>query len=69
MAWNPSPQVAAARDYGTKFGCKQVIVYFVQDDGRVGYASWGKTRELCASAKVIADNVFDMVEYEVEYNG
>ncbi|KKU86992.1 MAG: hypothetical protein UY18_C0050G0020, partial [Microgenomates group bacterium GW2011_GWF2_47_9] len=26
MAWNPSPKVASAREYGKKFGADQVII-------------------------------------------
>ena len=29
MAWNPKPEVAAARDFGQKFKAKQVVIVFV----------------------------------------
>lgn len=58
MAWNPSPEVAIARDYAKKFGQKRVIILF--DDGeRCGYTSYGETRALCDSAKRIAEHVWE----------
>jgi len=59
MAWNPSPQVAAARDFGKKFGKNQVIILHFDKDGRVGYASYGETKSLCDNTKKIADKIFD----------
>jgi len=69
MARNPSPQVAAARDFGKAHNCKQVIIFFVQEDGRVGYASYGKNRALCDNARDIAENVWDAFERAVELIG
>jgi hypothetical protein len=62
MAWNPSPEVAAARDFGKKFGADQVIVLFRLADGRLGYASYGKTRALCDATKELADAALEAVE-------
>lgn len=56
MAWNPSPEVAAARDYGRKFGADQVIILHVNTrTGAMGYASYGATRKLCDDTKELAD--------------
>ncbi|TSA08023.1 MAG: hypothetical protein D4R73_09205 [Deltaproteobacteria bacterium] len=57
MAFNPSPQVAAARDYAEKFKYDQVIIIGIIGDA-VGYASYGKTEALCTKAKRIADQIF-----------
>jgi len=61
MAWNPSPQVAAARDFGVKFHKEVVIVLHVGADGTVGYASYGRTRALCAKARELADEIIERI--------
>jgi hypothetical protein len=56
MAWNPSPQVAVARDAAQRLGnAKQCIVIYLTDAGQIGYASYGRTKQLCDEAKGIAD--------------
>ncbi len=67
MAWNPSPEVAAARDFGKKFGWDEVIVLHLNTKtGRMGYASYGETVKLCAETRKLADvaikAVFDHLE-------
>ena len=60
MSFNPSPKVAAARDIGQRFGKDQVIVLMIDSKlGTLEYASYGKTKELCADAKVLADIAFN----------
>lgn len=59
MVWNPSPEVAAARDFGKKFGQKMVIIYHFDDLGIMGYASWGENRKLCDRARAIADAMWN----------
>jgi hypothetical protein len=62
MAWNPSPQVKAARDYGQKFGFEQVIIIGITaEQMSMGYASWGKTKVLCDNAKELADSAYDAI--------
>ena len=62
MAWNPSPEVAAARDFGEKFGDDQVIILRVNYTTRqMGYASWGKTRALCDDAERLAELAYESV--------
>lgn len=57
MAWNPSPEVAAARDFAKRFGHSRVLILY--DDGlHFGFASYGETKELCASAKRIGDKLW-----------
>jgi len=55
MAWNPSPEVAAARDFGKKFVADRVVIFYTTERGGCGYASYGKTKALCADAKRIGD--------------
>lgn len=63
MAWIPTPEVAAARDFGNKFGFDQVIVLHRNSQtGFIGYASWGKTRALCDDAKTLADQSLEAME-------
>lgn len=61
MAWNPSPEVAAARDFGQKFGADEVVILFVRPGGQFCYASYGKPRDLCNAARKWADVAFDAV--------
>ncbi len=63
MAWNPTKEVAIARDASKQLGDAQmVIVLWVTNDGKqLGVASYGKTKALCADAKIIADSVYDHV--------
>jgi len=66
MAWNPDPKVAAACDFGKKFGADRVIILFVMPDDEIGYASYGKTPALCAQARIIADDLFDEFGLDVD---
>ncbi len=66
MAWNPSPQVAVARDFGKKFGADRVVIFYALPDGRVGYASYGETKALCDTAGEVADAVLDEISWEFE---
>lgn len=59
MAWNPDPEVAAARDFGGKFGADQVVILYRLRDGRCAYASWGKTKGLCDATKTLADSAYE----------
>ena len=61
MAWNPSPKVAAARDFADKFNKQQVIILAINKDGSLEYASYGETKALCHNAEIIADIAFDAI--------
>lgn len=61
MAWTPTPRIAAARDFGRKFNHPIVIVLHINEDGSIGYASYGKTPKLCKTAKRLADFAFDAI--------
>ena len=61
MAWNPSPKVAAARDFGKRFQKSTVIIISIDDDGGCEYVSYGKTRMLCDEAKRLGDKIFGLL--------
>ena len=72
MAWNPSPKVAAARDYGRKFGKDMVII--ISTDGRcpptLEAVTYGETRSKCSAAQVLGDSAYEAVELKIlESNG
>lgn len=58
MAWNPSPEVAVARDAAQKLAAQQAIVVYILPDGRLGMASYGSTKELCREAGELGDELF-----------
>ena len=62
MAFNPDPKVAAARDFGNRFGAERVVIFYALPDGRYGYASYGKTPALCKATRKEADSIFEAVE-------
>ena len=61
MAFNPSPQVAQARYFSERFKKKQVIILSIDDDERLEYASYGRDKPLCHTAKILADIAFDAI--------
>lgn len=57
-------RIQAARDLAERFGKEQVIVLMLdQKAGTLEYASYGKTRALCADARRLADAAYDAVMY------
>lgn len=64
MAWNPTPEVAAARDFAAKFGCDRVIILFTTPAQKMGFASYGATTALCDETKTLADRAYDAVFQE-----
>lgn len=52
MAWNPSPEVAVARDAAKSLGdASMCIVLWIDETGEhIGMASYGKTKVLCDEA-------------------
>lgn len=52
MAWNPSPEVAAARDAAKALGNAPICVVLWLDEKtqRLGMASYGRTMPLCKHA-------------------
>ena len=59
MAWNPSPEVAVARDAAKALkDAPMCIVFWVTNDGQIGMASYGKTMALCAEAKKLGESAW-----------
>lgn len=62
MAFNPSPQVAAARDFAQKFDRDITVILSVNTKtGRIEYASYGATSRLCSEARKLGDKAFDAI--------
>lgn len=62
MAWNPSPEVAVARDAAKALGnAPMCVVLYVTDDQKLGMASYGRTKELCKQAAFIGDKAFEAI--------
>ncbi len=63
MAFNPSPKVAAARDFAKRFGKSHVIILSIGDDTDGGetleYASYGRTPKECKEAEGLADALYN----------
>lgn len=61
MAWNPTPEVAVARDAAKALGdVPMVVVMWVSTDGQnLGVATYGKTKELCGHAAELGKVVFN----------
>lgn len=58
MAWNPSPEMAMAREFAAKHGREIVIVVSIDEAGMVRTQSYGKTKAICeGAAKRIGDAV------------
>jgi len=65
MAWNPSPKVADCREIARKWGKEQIIILALDGDGRMEMATFGRTPQLCACAKVLGDVAFDSIERHI----
>lgn len=66
MAWNPSPEVAALREFAEKFECRIVVALVITADGRFGYHSFGETRSLCDVGKRIGDDLYESMKASIE---
>jgi len=63
MAWNPSPQVAAARDFGKRFGKNKVIIIGIDEKaGTFETISYGQTKAKCYAAEKSADDIVRLIE-------
>jgi len=60
MAWNPAPEVAAARDIAKKFNKKQVVILML-DDEKIQSVSYGETKKLCDATAKLADVAYNAV--------
>jgi hypothetical protein len=64
MAWNPGPEVAAARDFGKKFDADRVVIIWTNEAGKCGMASYGRTKALCDQTKPVGVMLHrDAMEY------
>lgn len=71
MAWNPTMEVALARDAAKKLGdAPRCIILWTSPSGMVGMASYGKTRALCADTGKMGDKLWcqfaEMLSEEME---
>lgn len=58
MAWNPSPKVAVARDFGKRFEKQQVFIIALDRNKRTcEVISYGETKTLCDEAKKLGSAV------------
>ena len=61
MAYNPSLEVAVARDAAKKLGAKAevgcVVIYMSR--GNLGMASFGHNKALCAKMGELGDHLFE----------
>ena len=53
MAWNPEPEVAAARDFVNNFDADRVVIIWTSEAGQCRMASYGRTKSLCDQTKLI----------------
>jgi hypothetical protein len=62
MAWNPSPEVALARDLAAKLGADEVVIVYVNfSKEQMGSITYGKTQAMCGHAKKLGDVAYDAV--------
>lgn len=59
MAWNPTAEVAVARDAAAKLNADRCVILYTTADGQIGYASYGETKSLCSETKRLADVIYD----------
>lgn len=64
MAFNPSPKVAAARDFAKKFDQEMVIIFHIDRTGSIGYASYGRDQKKCDAAHQLAKDIFESLTEE-----
>ncbi len=59
MAWNPSPEVARARDIGRDWNKSTVIIIAIDDEGQAQIVTYGKTRKLCDVAATLGQKAWE----------
>ena len=66
MPYNPSPEVAVARDAANKLKAKAAIVIYVSDDGeKIGMASYGQDAKTCKAAAELGDWLYESASQHV----
>lgn len=61
MAFNPSKEVAIARDAAVKLGADRCILIYTTADGKFNYSSFGQTKQLCDNARKMADVGYEAI--------
>lgn len=70
MAWNPSPEVALARDVAKKLGVDQVMIVTISySKEQLGLITYGKTKALCADAKNLGNDAYQAVRQSIARSG
>ena len=70
MAWNPSPEVAALRDYSKTFGDDYLILVHINTaTNKLGFVSYGATKAKCKRAAELAEVARRAVENEIIAEG
>lgn len=59
MAWNPSPEVATARDAARRLKADRCILIYTTAEGNIGMASYGETKALCAATGKVGDALYE----------
>ena len=60
MTYNPSPEVAVARDAAKRLKASMCVVLWIDETGEhLGCASYGKTARICEHAKRIGDAAYE----------
>ena len=59
MAFNPSPEIAAARNFAHRFCKEQVIIVGIDRLlGTLAVYTYGQNKALCDDAKIVGDAVY-----------
>lgn len=70
MAWNPTPEVAALRDYAKRFGGEYIVLIHINErEEKMGVVTYGETREKCGRAKKLGDVAYNAVYKDIEESG
>jgi len=70
MAWNPSKEVAVARDAAKQLNNARacVVVWISRDGENIGMASFGIDKATCADAGKLGDHLYETAkEYVTNY--
>jgi hypothetical protein len=60
------PTIEAAKAIAERYGLDRIVIYFQTGEGRNGYASYGKTKDLCDSTQKIAERMLHVAEESLE---
>ena len=66
MPFNPSPEVAVAREAAKQLKAKAAIVIYVSEDGeKIGMASYGQDAKTCRAAAELGDWLYESARQHV----